>query len=97
MPQVVLFQPIYFSISTQFSSISPINRNQSCATTPGLCEPGSDGNEGILCISQSSSITGASPSDCLMSYPGQSLVEFYPTAKMQSVNSAAPADWARRG
>ena len=29
--------------------------------------------EGVLCISQSSSITGASPSDCLVSYPGHSL------------------------
>ena len=28
-----------------------------------------DGNDGILCIPQSSSITGTSPSDCLMSYP----------------------------
>ena len=28
--------------------------------------PGSDGNEGVLHISQSSSITGTSPSDCLL-------------------------------
>ena len=34
---------------------------------------GSNGNEGVLCIPQSSSITGTSPSDCLVSYPGHSL------------------------
>ena len=50
------------------------------------------GNEGILCTPQSSSITRASPSNCLMSYPEHSL----PSAKMQSLYSTAPppADWA---
>ena len=43
------------------------------ATTPGQSEPGSDGNEGVLRIPQSSSITGASPSNCLVSYTGYSL------------------------
>ena len=38
------------------------------ATTPVQSEPGSDCIEGILHISQSSSITGASSSECLMSY-----------------------------
>ena len=41
------------------------------ATTPSQREPGSDGNEGLPRISQSSSITEASPSDCLASYPGK--------------------------
>ena len=40
------------------------------ATTPGLSGPVSDGNEGVLHIPQSSSITRTSPSDCLVSYPG---------------------------
>ena len=40
------------------------------ATTPGQSGPGSDGNEGILNIPQSLSITGTSPLDCLISYPG---------------------------
>ena len=35
--------------------------------------PGSDGNKGVFCIPQSSSIAGASPSDCLVSYLGHSL------------------------
>ena len=40
----------------------------SAATTPGQGGPGSNGNEGVLCIPQSSSIAGTSPSDCLVSY-----------------------------
>ena len=42
------------------------------ATTPGQSGPGSSGNKEIFCISESFSITGASPSDCLVSYPGHS-------------------------
>ena len=56
--------------STQFSSIWPIDRKLSDATTPGQSGPGSNG------ISQSSSITGTSPSDCLVSYLGHSLCEW---------------------
>ena len=37
------------------------------ATTPGQNEPRSDGDEGVLCIPQNSRITGASPSDHLVS------------------------------
>ena len=43
-------------------------RALSGATTPGQSGPGSDGNEGVLCIPQSSSTAGTSPSDCLLSY-----------------------------
>ena len=43
------------------------------ATTPDQSGPGNNGNEGVLCIPQSSSITGTSPSDCLVSYPGHLL------------------------
>ena len=52
----------------QFSSIWPIDRALSGASTPGQNEPGSDGNEEVLHILQSSSITGTSPSDYLVSY-----------------------------
>ena len=48
----------------------------------------------VLYIPQSSSITDASPSDCLVSCAGHSLEESYPSAEMPSVYSAAPADWA---
>ena len=54
-----------FSISTQFSSIQPIDAALSGVTTPGESRPGNDGNEGVLHIPQSSSITEISPSDCL--------------------------------
>ena len=38
------------------------------APTSDQSGPGSDGNEGVLHIPQSSSITGTSLSDCLVSY-----------------------------
>ena len=65
------------------------------ATTPGQSGPGSNGNKGVLRIPQSSSITGTSPSDCLVSYPGHSLGGgSYPSAEIQSAYSTAPADRA---
>ena len=75
--------------------IWPIDRTLSGATTLDQSEPGSDGNDGVLRIPQSSSITGASPLDCLMSYPGLYLGESYTFAEMQSMYSIAPADRAR--
>ena len=36
------------------------------ANTPGQSRPGSDSNEGVIRIPQSSSITETSPSDCLL-------------------------------
>ena len=60
----------------------------------GYCGPGRDGNKWALRISQSSTITGASLSDCLMPYPGHSLGESYLFAEMQSTYSTAPANWA---
>ena len=39
------------------------------------------------------SITGASPSDCLVSYTGPSLWKSCPSAEMQPVYSSAQADW----
>ena len=47
--------------------------------------------KGVLRIPQSPTITGTSPSDCLVLYPGHSLGGL---AEVQSVYSAAPADWA---
>ena len=88
----VLFQTIQFCISSQFSSIKPIDRTLSGATTLDQCWPGSDGKERVLRNPQSSSITGASPWDCLVSYPGHSLREFffYSSAEKQSMYSTAP-------
>ena len=57
---------------------------QSDPTTPSQIGPGSDGFDGVLRIPQSSSITRASPSDCLVLYPGYWL----------AVYSTTPVDWA---
>ena len=93
--QTVLFQTIRFSIIIQFNSIWPINRTLSGVTTPSQNGPESDGNKGVLRLPQSSSITGTSPSDCLVSYPGHSLGGgSYPSAEMQVVYSTSPVDWA---
>ena len=50
--------------------------------------PENDNNERVLHIPQSSSITEASPSDCLVSSSGH-LEESYPSAEMQLVYSIA--------
>ena len=81
--KMVLFQIIQFSISTQFSSIWIIDRTLSGASSSGQSGAGSDGNEGVLHILQNSSITGTSPSDCLVSYPGH--LFSYPSAEMQCI------------
>ena len=64
-----------FNLAVQVRSLNAnIDRTLSGATTPGQSGPGSDGNEGVLRIRQSSSINGTSPSDCLVSYPEHSLL-----------------------
>ena len=73
----------------QLSSIWPIDRGLSGATILSQSGPGSDGFEGLLHIPESSNITGTSPSDCLVSYPGRSLGKSYPSAEKQSVRSTA--------
>ena len=60
MSKTVLFQTIQNRISLQFSSIWPIDKTLSGATTLSQNGPGSDGNEGGLHIIP----------DCLVSYPG---------------------------
>ena len=62
---------------------------------PGQSEPGSDGRKGVLCIPQSSSITGALPSDYLVSYAGNWLGESYPSAEKPPLYSTAPVDWTK--
>ena len=61
------------------SSIWSIDRIQSTATTPDQSGPGSDGNKGVLCIPQNSSISGGSLSDFLILYPGHLFGESYPS------------------
>ena len=88
--KTVLFQTVQFTIHTEFSSVWPMDRTLS-ASTPSQSGPG---NERGFGIPQSSSITGNSPSDCLVSYPEHFLGVSYPSAEKQSVYSTAPADWA---
>ena len=71
MIKTVLFQTIQLSISTQLSSIWSIHRTLSSATTPDQSGPWS--NEEARHIPQSSSFTGTSSSDCLVSYLGHLL------------------------
>ena len=77
------------------SSIWPIDKTLIGATTPGYSGPGSDGNEEIILIHPSFSFTEASPSDCVVSYLGHSLVACDFSAEIQSVYSAALADWVK--
>ena len=63
------------------NSIWPIDRTLFAATSPSMSEPGSSGNERVLCIPQSSSITGVSVSEWLMSCTGHSLWEVLPLYK----------------
>ena len=58
------------------SSIWPIDSTQSGASLPSKSEHGSDSNEGVLRIPQSSKSKALS-SDCLMSYTVHSLGGLY--------------------
>ena len=100
--QLVLCLTIQSSINYVFALILnvkqfywPIDKTLSSATILGLSGPGSIGNEEIPCISQSSCITGTSPSDCLMSYAGHSLAGVLPLGRdAVGVFYSPPADWA---
>ena len=87
MLKTVLFQTFQLSISAQFISTWPMDRNVLSATTTGRSGPGTNGYEQVLPIHQSSSITETSPSNCLMSYPEHSLEES--STGKHSVYSAA--------
>ena len=73
-------------------SIWPIEMTQSGATILEQSWSRSDGNESILRFPQTSKITEAIPSYCLVSYQWHLFGEFYPSAEMQSVNSTARDD-----
>ena len=53
-------------------NIQYVNRTLSGVATPRRIRPGTDRNEGVLRIPQISSVNGASPSDCLVSYQNTS-------------------------
>ena len=90
--QTVQFLTIQFSISHLFALSLNVKQfyltqiGLSGPTTPGQSAPGSNSNEEVLCIPQSSIITRPSPSYSLVSYPGLSLgmVGSYSFAGLQS-------------
>ena len=81
MSKKVLFKTIQLSISTQFSSIWPIERSYEVLPFQAKVDLGAIANEGVLHIPQRSSVTGTLPSDCLVSKSGHSLGESYPSAE----------------
>ena len=94
MSKTVLFQNIQLNISTQFSSIWPIDKNLSGFTAPGQSGPGSDGNERGTPHSPKLqdfwSLTIR-----LFSVTSRTLIgEFYLPAEMQLVCSTIQTDWA---
>ena len=64
---------LFAQFKCQAFLFDPLIRPLLGVTTLGQSRPGSDSNEGVLPIPQSSSITGVSPSDCFMLYPGHLL------------------------
>ena len=63
MSKTVIFLTIQLSLSAQFSIVWHMDMIRYSATLPGHSGPGSDGNEGVLGITQSSSISGGSRID----------------------------------
>ena len=77
----------------QLTSIWHIQRTLSSVTTPDQIGSGSDGNEEVLRIPQSSNITGTSQSDRLVisrTFVGGGVLP--PSAEKQSVYFTTPAD-----
>ena len=74
MSKTVLFQAIQFSTSTQFSSIWPINRTLSGATTPSQSGSRSNGNERVIRIPKAPALLEPHH-QFLYSHTGHSLVE----------------------
>ena len=76
-------------------SIWLIDRTLSGSTTPGQGGYLSDGIEWVLHIPQSSTITGVSQSDSLVSYTGHSVgVDLIPQKRCSQCILQALVDWA---
>ena len=74
-------------------SIWPIDKTLSGVTTLGQSGPGSDGNEGVLRITQSPSINEAPPIRLFIVICRISVS--YPSIEMQWVYSTAQAEWVK--
>ena len=86
--QTVLFVRIQFSISHLFAFSLSVKRfyliqrwDPIRCYNPNQRGPGNNGKERVLHILQSSSVTGASPSDCLISYQDTSWVRVLPECR----------------
>ena len=90
-----------FSLAKACSLIlfDSLDRTQSGSITLGQNRPSSDGDEEVLRIPQSDSITKALPSDSLVSYPGHFFLGGGeippPSAEKQLMYSIATTDWAK--
>ena len=94
MSKTVLFQTIRFNISTQFSSIPPIDKTLSGATTPGYSVPRSNGSEGVLRIPPKHSWKHTIR---LFSVISRILIVVsYPSEEMKSVYFTTPSDWDKK-
>ena len=77
------------------STIWPIDRTLSGASTQDQSGPRSNGNEEVLYIPQNSQ-NGAFPSDGIMSYPEHSLGDLTPIQRCsQSISTVPPPFWIR--
>ena len=74
-------------MSMQFSSIWPIDRTLSGATTQGQSGPGSNGNEEVLCIPL---LLGPHPQIVLCHIQYTCWEGHNPSAEVQSVDSTQP-------
>ena len=71
----------------KFSSIWPVDRTISGATTPGQSGPGNNSIEGVICILQSSSSSKFTQLDCLLSYPGHLLGGGLISSKLNAIDA----------
>ena len=88
--QTVLFQTIQFSINHLLALSLNVKQFYLTQDKTLFRGPGNDGNDRVLCISQRSCITGASPSNVL----GHTLlVGVTPSAEIHLVYSTTPDKW----
>ena len=90
--QLNIYHLFAFSLNIKKFYLAHI-RTLSGATTPDRSGSGYNVNEGVPHIPHSFK-TGASPSDCFVTYPGHSLMGFYTSAEMQSLYSVPPSQLA---
>ena len=88
-----------YAVVSQNAEIHYLANSLFCWLSLGLDQsgPGSNSNDGVLRIHQSSSFTGTSPLYCLVSYPGHSFGGWgvLPFCREAVSVFYSPADWAQ--